>query len=99
MMRRLLEALLLVLGFSWGLAPFSFPASPATSGQGLGVERTYLEGSSNAHHAFFAPPLLVAGLLRWRWRFRHGGRPVFAEPWLPQRRLFLRLGRLQLEGG
>ncbi len=98
-MRRLLEALLLVLGFSWGLAPLSPPASLATGGQGLGAERTYLEGAASSTHAIFAPPLLAAALLQRRWRrpparLLTGGRRA-----LPQRRLFLRLRRLQLEGG
>ena len=98
-MRRLLEALLLVLGFSWGLAPLSLPASLASSGQGLGVERTYIEGSPAAPHALFAPPLFVVALSRWRRRFSCQRLPAFAERHFPQRRLFLRLGRLQLEGG
>jgi len=98
-MRRLLEVLLLVLGFSWGLAPLSLPASLASSGQGLGAERTYIEGNPAAPHAVFAPPLFAVALLRWRWRFSQR-QPLTASGWRrAERRLFLRLGRLQLEGG
>jgi len=98
-MRRLLEVLLLVLGFSWGLAPLSLPASLASSGQGLGAERTYIEGNPAAPHAVFAPPLFAVALSRWRWRFFQR-QPLTASGWRrAERRLFLRLGRLQLEGG
>jgi len=98
-MRRLLEVLLLVLGFSWGLAPLSLPASLASSGQGLGAERTYIEGSPAAPHAVFAPPLFALARLSRRWRFAHSRLPVIYGRRRPLRRLFLRLGRLQLEGG
>ena len=98
-MRRLLEALLLVLGFSWGLAPLSLPVSPLAAGQGLGVERTYLEGGPAGPHAIFAPPLAALALSGRRWQRSRTAGLQLPDPRVPERRLFLRLGRLQLEGG
>ncbi len=98
-MRRFVEALLLVLGFTWGLAPLTLPAVQPAAGQGLGVERTYLEGSATGPHALFAP-LFASFTPATLWRrepparaLAHGG------VLLPEKRRFLRLGRLRLEGG
>ncbi len=98
-MRRFVEALLLVLGFTWGLAPLAPSAVHPAAGQGLGVERTYLEGSATGPHALFTP--LFASFAPAASWLREPPARALAQGGvlLPEKRRFLRLGRLRLEGG
>ncbi len=98
-MRRFALALLVVLGLSWGLAPHLPLAPGAVAGQGLGSERAYIEASGGG--PVVTASALAAAVPVWlrAWRRPVSSRLRYAPPLLPSRRLFLRLQRLQLEGG
>ncbi len=97
-MLRLLEAFLLALGLSWGLVPHLPAAAPAAA-PGFGADRAYLEAGAGGHWPPAGAPVAALRPLPQSWSAaatrRAGGRP----PERASRRRFLRLMRLQLEGG
>ncbi len=98
-MRRYLEALLLVLGLSWGLAPLAHPVSAGAGWQGLGAERALFEAPGFKSLLGAPPPLAPPAARALAWRALQFARPVGLALRVSSRRRFLQFMRLQLEGG
>ncbi|WP_456411240.1 hypothetical protein [Oceanithermus sp.] len=99
MMRRYVEALLLVLGLSWGLVPLAHPVSAGAGWQGLGAERAFFEAPGFKPFLGAATPLAPPAARARAWRAPLVALAVAPPPQESPRRRFLRLMRLQLDGG
>lgn len=98
-MRRYVEALLLVLGLSWGLVPLAHPVSAGAGWQGLGAERAFFEAAGFKPFLGAATPLAPPPAGTRAWRAPLTVLAVIPPPLESPRRRFLRLMRLQLDGG